>query len=248
MLHKPKKTTEEVADYWANWANTPEQAKALSEAIANCLRSYSFARGILENELTPSKARKKNLERLDAALRRVKAALSCQYAVNALLGQEHWKYRPLYEGCTREEANKRWLEANKQWPEIVKRFRNDIEAISRLCLLAADAVKEQNQPAKADRPYVPYEQRMAVAQGREQNPIGKRDKTASRSKQPWMVILGAGAESMWREVLGGTKFGKHFLTFYNEICDLGGEEPVSMNLLKKRREAWQCWMANGRLE
>jgi hypothetical protein len=239
MLRKPK-TIEGIAGHWANLAKKPEQETSLSEAITNALRSYKWAREILKNELAPNEA-KEDLKHLSTVLRRAKAALGrTEYvnsAVNALLAQEHWKYRPLYEGCTtREEANERWLHANKQWPEIEKRFWNDIDAISRLCELAAQ-----------------YKQRMSLAQGRDQNPIGQQKKTASRKnkQQPWMVVLGADAESMWREVLGHAQLGKPFLNFYNDICDLVGEKScISIEALDKRKLVWRSWKAdadNGRV-
>jgi hypothetical protein len=254
MPHKPK-TAEDVARKWAKWAKTPEQETRLSEAIDNALRSYKWARGNLENELAPSQARE-DLERLSAALDRLKAALGChQHAINsavhALLRQKRLKLqhrvsdankRTLGDANTRREAvQKLWDDANKEWGEIEKRFWKDIEAISRLYDLAASAVNEN--PAKIDGP---YEQRMSLAQGRDQNLIGKQEKSANRNNSlpPWMVIFGSSAEFAWREVLGRVKRGKPFLKFYNDLCDLAGEEPVELEALKQRRKTWCAWEAD----
>jgi hypothetical protein len=243
MLHKPK-TVEDVAH---KWAKTPEQEKRLSEAIASALSAHRWAQEILKNELSPRKARK-SLEQLFAALHNVKVLLgrppAINSAVNALLRQEHLKLqkhlcrvseeanKEWEEDATKrqEAACKQWEDANKHWGEIEKRFWNDIEGISRLRLLAAAALDEQKDPIKTQEVTASTKRAASINKGLQ-----------IEGKRPWLIRLGADAETMWHEVLGRAKRGEGFLDFYNDLCDLAGEKPVPadspdpMNTLNKRR-------------
>ncbi len=207
MLHKPK-TIEGVAGYWSDWAKTPELAVTLSEAMAGWLKLYKDVRENFENLPAPSQTAE-DLDRLFAALHRAKAALGRRRSFPTLITQLDKGH--IYPSHTAEEAS-------IQWREIEARLRSDIEAVSRLCLLAASAVDEHHH---------------------RQNSIGKPKKRDAA----WLRFLGSGAEQMWCGNLGRPRLGKPFLNFYNDLCDLAGEKRASsIDTLKKRRLEWRNWV------